>query len=312
MRLHGSTDTTSLPRSTTRPVRAGRVWVRWLAGMLAVTVGLAACQIDDEVSEDDEPIAAGSSVFELLVLKDDLDAAFNIVFVPDDSYGDMSALANRQAFVTDIADVVENGYWQNQAYFNGLFHYNYFYMTESGSVTPRPDTPEGDFQCPTVTWPSEADTDAAFADQLLLIHSNTLRDCGGGGRATAEPTSFRTVVHETGHGLFGLPDEYCCDSFYRSVPPVMYASESECDTDPRNATWRDCRSLTSSRDDSVWWRSQGHIVDDFIMLSFGDTVFESGPADSFVMVAAAADLGATVGGPSVFAPDPWDYTVPTP
>lgn len=292
-----------------RPRRVAR---RWALAILATAIGLSACEIDDEVSEDDEPIAGTSSVFELLRLQQDLDAAFNIVFVPDGSYGDMTVLANRQAFVTDIADVVENGYWQNQAYFNGLFSYNYFYMTESGSVVEQPLDDDGNFQCPSVTWPSEVDTEAAFADQLLLIHSNDLRDCGGGGRATAEPTSFRTVVHETGHGLFGLPDEYCCDSFYREVVPVMYESEADCTGDVTNSSWRDCRSLTSSRDGSVWWRSQGNINSDLIMLSAGNTVWESGPADWWVMGDAYDDLGASVSNPTVFAPDPWDYAVPPP
>jgi len=278
-----------------------------LGGLLLV----AGCEIDRTVTTDDEPITGTTTVFELYVVND-LDDAFNVIFVPDGSYGDMSVIANRQTFVDDVSDVIESGYWQNQAYFNGWFHYNYFYMTATGAVTARPPDANGNFQCPTVTWPAAANTDGAFADQLLLIHSNVLRDCGGGGRATAEPTSFRTVVHETGHGIFGLPDEYCCDGGYFSMAPIMYNSQVGCTGDAANAGWRNCVSHTSSRNGSVWWRSQGGVTTNLIMFNGGNEVWESGPADWASMSGSYQGLGATVGAPSVFAPDRWDYNVPSP
>lgn len=46
-------------------------------------------------------------------------------------------------------------------------------MTASGTAA----APASGNICPSVTWPDEADTDAAFADLILLIHTNTLRDC---------------------------------------------------------------------------------------------------------------------------------------
>lgn len=271
---------------------------------------VASCEIDKTVTSDDQPVPGTSSVFELYTVNQ-VENAFNVIFVPDGSYGDMSVIANRQTFVDDIADVVESGYWQNQAYFNGWFHYNYYYMTASGSVTARSPAADGSFRCPTVAWPAAVNTDGAFADQLLLIHSNELRDCGGGGRATAEPTSFRTVVHETGHGIFGLPDEYCCDGGYFSMAPVMYNSQSACTSDAANSGWRSCSSHTSSRDSSVWWRSQGNITTNLIMSNIGAEVWESGPADWASMSGAYQGIGATVTMPSVLAPGRWDYTVPS-
>lgn len=92
---------------------------------------LVGCEITRTVSNKDKPVS-GATVFELYVPQSNPDKAFNIVFVPDSSYGDLSVLANRQAFVDDMADVIENAYWQNQAYFNGLFYYNYYYMTATG------------------------------------------------------------------------------------------------------------------------------------------------------------------------------------
>jgi hypothetical protein len=279
----------------------------------ACLLSFSSCQITRTVGADDPP-ASGTSVFEMYVVQSDRDRAFNVVFVPDASYGDMSVVANRQAFVNDLATVIESGYWQNRAYFNGWGLYNYFYMTATGSVTENPPNPDGTFRCPAVTWPAQVNTDGAFADQMVLIHRNDLRDCGGGGRATAEPTSFRTIVHETGHGLFGLPDEYCCDGGYFSFSPVMYSSQSACTGDAANAGWRNCQSHTSSRDGRVWWRSQGNVTTNLIMSNAGAEVWESGPADWAVMAAAYRGLSGSpvVTPPADFAPARWSYTVPPP
>lgn len=274
---------------------------------------LTSCQITRTASTDDTPVS-GATVFEMYVVQTDRDRAFNVLFVPDASYGNMAVLANRQAFIDDLADVIENGYWQNRAYFNGWGFYNYYYMTAAGSVVESPPGPGGAFVCPAVTWPAQVNTDGAFADQIVLIHRNELRDCGGGGRATAEPTSFRTIVHETGHGLFGLPDEYCCDGGYFVMPPVMYNTQASCLGDAANAGWRNCQSHTSSRNGSVWWRSQGNITTNLIMRNTGDEVWESGPADWAVMDAAYRGLTGSpvVTPPAEFAPARWSYTVPPP
>ncbi len=273
---------------------------------------LMSCQITRTVDPNDMP-SSGATVFDLYVVQSDRERAFNVLFVPDAAYGDMSVIANRQAFVNDMARVIERGYWQNRAYFNAWGRFNYYYMTATGSVTPRSPAPDGSFRCPTVTWPAQVGTDGAFADQIVLMHLNELRDCGGGGRATAEPTSYRTIVHETGHGLFGLPDEYCCDGGYFSMSPVMYTSQAACNADAANAGWRNCQSHTSSRDNSVWWRSQGNITTNLIMSSGGTEVWESGPADWAVMDAAYRTFpGSPISAPASFAPAQWSYTVPPP
>ncbi|WP_166425605.1 hypothetical protein [Paraglaciecola sp. 20A4] len=269
---------------------------------------LSACSLNVDVSEDDEPIF-GSSVYELFVIQQDMDEAFNILFVPDASYGDLSILANRQLFVDDITNAIENGYWQNQGYYRNLARFNYYYSIDAGSVVANSPV-NGVFQCPTVTWPNSVNTDGTFADATLLIHSNELRDCANpsSGRATAEPTSYRTIVHETSHALFGLPDEYCCDSNYSTNVPVLYATEAACEGDATNASWRNCVSFIAARDGNDWWRSEGNITTDAIMLSGGDTVWEFGPADWVIMEAAYLSLpGATSAvTPLIFAPSNWD------
>ena len=266
---------------------------------LCAVLGTGCSNLTFEV-DDDEPIDPGSTVYSLLETQINPDDALNIVFLGDDSYGDLSDDANLQAFLDDLGVLIESSYWQNQSYYVNLGKFNYFYMTVTGEVDP----PVSGI-CPDVTWPAEVDTDAAFADLVLLLHTNPLRDCRWGNKATSEPTSFRTVVHESSHALFNLPDEYCCDGGYRDLPPVMYTSQNDCDSDPDNAAWRNCVSLTDV-DGTVWWRSEGDYSTSEIMISGGSTVTESGPGDWAVMEDVLDDVGSpNVGTPTVFAPDAW-------
>jgi hypothetical protein len=266
--------------------------------MLTLLFVALSCDLNPIADEDDEPIDPGSTVFSFLQLQLDLDEALNVVFVPDNSYGDQSVLANRQAFLDDLGDVVDTGYWQNQALVLNVHLTNYFYMTATGTVAAPPT---GTI-CPTVTWPAEVSTDAAFADMVLLIHTNALRDCALGSRATSEPTSFRTIVHESSHALFGLPDEYCCDGGYWEMAPVLYDTANECSTDPNNAAWRDCDSFTSGGGTS-WSRSEDTTSD--IMSGAGMVVLEYGRADWVVIRGVLDNLG-TPNDPTVFAPANWD------
>jgi hypothetical protein len=292
--------------------------LRSLAALILAAAGLVtgSCQLNVTADEDDEPVS-GSTVFELFAIQPDRDQAFNIVFVPDTSYGDLSVLANRQAFIDDLTNLIENSFWQNQGYYFNLAYFNYYYMNVAGSVVARPPDADGNFRCPNVTWPAEVGTDAAFADAILLIHTNNLRDCANpsSGRATTEPTSFRTAAHETAHAIFGLPDEYCCDGGYFAISPVMYTSQSNCTNDAANAGWRNCVSHTSTRDGSTWWRSEGDVTSSALMISGGNTVWEFGPGDWAVMDAAYQGLPGSCGAgctgdPNVVAPTNWNRPPP--
>jgi hypothetical protein len=79
---------------------------------------------------------------------------------------------------------------------------------------------------------------------------------------STEPTSLGTVLHETGHAPFGLPDEYCCDGgYYEPAPhPTMYDTLAECEADAPalGRTAADCRTITDSRPTppKVWYTSE--------------------------------------------------------
>lgn len=265
---------------------------------LFALVALLGLACDVSVSATVTPsVVVGGTVFAAIRWRDQ-DEALDVVFVPDDDYGDMSVVANRQTFLDDVSDMIDTGFYQNNAIVRNISLFNFWFMTATGDVQP----PTSGI-CPSVTWPDL--TDASFAEAIVLLHTNDLRDCASGNRVTSEPTSFRTVVHEFSHAAFGLPDEYCCDGGYWNIPPVLYNSEDSCQNDPVNTAWRNCQSFTANSG-SVWWRSEDTIVD--IMSSGGATVWEYGPADWVINEGVLSALGgASVNDPSVFAPTDWDW-----
>lgn len=264
----------------------------------ALALSLSACAVDFDAADPPPPITPGSTVHGLIEWDPSQVSTLNILFVPDASYGDLAVQANLQAFFEDIELVIEDGYWQNNAYYRNLARFNYYYITVAGTAA----APTSGI-CPNVTWPAEVDSDGAFADVVLLLHTNTLRDCRWGRKATSEPNSFRTVVHESTHALFNIPDEYCCDGGYYVAQPVLYSSSASCSGDAANAGWRNCSSFAANSGTN-WWRSEDSISD--IMVSGGSVVVEAGQADWAIMNEVLSGLGPT-GTPTVFAPDSWDH-----
>jgi hypothetical protein len=260
-----------------------------LFGLLLLLL-LSACSLgNQEVGED---------VYEL-INQASPDQAIDVVFFPDDDYGDMSILANRQAFIDDISELINNGYYQNNAIYENTLYYNFWYMTLSGDVA----APANPSDCPIVTWPNT--NQAAFAEVIMLLHPNQLRDCAWGNKVTSEPSSYRTVVHETSHAAFNLPDEYCCDGGYWSISPILYSNEAACLNDAANAAWRDCDSFTETGG-RVWWRSENTDCD-IMSCSVDQIVYEYGQGDWVVVRNVLDGLSASiVNDPIVLAPASWD------
>jgi hypothetical protein len=262
------------------------------SALVVIAMVLVACQ--PAPASGPPPQSFGTSVFAVAAAKFP-NEAIDVVFAPDDDYGDMNNVADRQAFLDDVDDLIQLGFSMNQGWSLNAGVVNYWYLTLSGDVQPGSDT------CPSVTWPSLSD--AAFAEVIILLHTNPLRDCAWGSQVTSEPTSYRTVVHEASHAVFGLPDEYCCDGGYWHAPPVLYNLENSCLTDGVTSGWRDCDSFTDT-DADEWWRSEDNNCD--IMNCVSGAVLEYGPADWVIVEGVLSGLpNAGINPPSVFAPAEW-------
>jgi hypothetical protein len=162
------------------------------------------------------------------------DDKIDVVFVPETDYG-----GDMATFVRDIQNTISNGYYRNDAIEQNRTKFNFYYLDSEADVTAYPASgftpPLGsceDFQDATL-----------FADSVPVVHTTDFRDWSGTRCERrvfcSEPTSYRTFVHESGHSVFGLKDEYCCDSHYsqNDPDPNIWSSRENCRNDAADMGW---------------------------------------------------------------------------
>jgi hypothetical protein len=139
----------------------------------------------------------------------------DVVFVPD----------------TDITLAAFRGQLENvvQLYFNyddlrtwrGL--HNYYYSGQQGHYAEL---------CSFTNPPNMANL-TAVGDVVAILHQANLRDCRSGTVMSSEVNNEKSLIHESGHALFDLTDEYCCDSSYSqsACVPNVWSSLAACQAD---------------------------------------------------------------------------------
>lgn len=169
----------------------------------------------------------------------------DVILIPADTYG-----GDIDLFLDDLQDAIENGYYASDIISANQEKINIYYMTDEAGVTAYPAC---GFTPPLDDCDDFGDA-VLFADSIGVLHPNDFRDWAGtrcDRRVfTSEPTSYRTIVHESGHSLFGLKDEYCCDSRYsqNNPNPNIWSSESACEDDASDEGWdpNDCDDFCPS------------------------------------------------------------------
>lgn len=171
----------------------------------------------------------------------------DVVFIPDTDI----TLAN---FRSGLAAVIEDLYFKYATYRgsdSGLMWrtiYNFYYSGVQGNYEET---------C-SFTAPSNLSTLQATGDAIAILHQTTLRDCKSGGMFSSEINYDKTLIHETGHALFDLKDEYCCDSSYsqQACYPNLYASKAACEADAPSLGLQasDCVRLTNGTTTLNFWR----------------------------------------------------------
>lgn len=170
----------------------------------------------------------------------------DFVLVPDvDDYTG----ANDAQFMADVADVIRNTWYNRSHFLERQRDYNFWLAPDTGDAV----NPDGlmDTICD-LNAPAGVDTRYLFADTLVLLHpSDVCRDLASGRMFSSEPTSFATVLHETGHRPFGLADEYDGDGGYFVADPFpnMFRSIGPCNDDAATVTGATspCRIVTETR-----------------------------------------------------------------
>lgn len=135
--------------------------------------------------------------------KGGFNAKFDIVFIPDT---DMTVAGFRD----NLDEVVETLYFKYDLIKENRALFNFYYSGVQGNYEETCNFAN----------PSNMASLTAVADTVAFLHQTNLRDCRSGIRMSSEINYDKTLIHETGHALFGLQDEYCCDSSYTQHPQV--------------------------------------------------------------------------------------------
>lgn len=173
-------------------------------------------------------------------LKGDTASKLDAVFIPDTDI----TLAD---FRDQLDEVMELYFRYDEIRtWRGL--HNFYYSSRQGNYE------EG---C-NFTNPTNMANLLAVADTVAILHATDLRDCRSGTRMSSEIDYDKTLIHETGHALFGLADEYCCDSSYftQACSKNLYATLASCQSDAPNLDYpaSNCTQLTDGTTTLNFWR----------------------------------------------------------
>lgn len=168
------------------------------------------------------------------------DDKIDLVFHRDSDYASFSD------FVDDVGDKLWDIYGEQDIIEvpSNLDKFNFYIYPELASSN----------NCGTVH--SNANTDIPWRDVDAILHTATFGDCTIDGHFTAEGHNTKAFLHESGHGVFGLADEYDgCYTYYfePAVEPNIFDIEADCRAE-QTAKGRDpnaCWQFTACQ--GGWW-----------------------------------------------------------
>lgn len=170
------------------------------------------------------------------------DNTFDVVFIPDTDITNMGTFRNHCRAMIRDAFFDENT--------TKLFRHSFnFYINPlTGHAT--------DFDRIATDGPHQVPANNAmlsFAEGRVLMHQNNLRDYASGGLYSTEMQNRGTVMHESGHGLFGLADEYSGGAHWQDpVLPNNWNSlaGAQADAPGRSKTAADAVQIGTES----WWK----------------------------------------------------------
>ncbi len=258
------------------------------------------CDCDDEIRAPNEDgidcgglctVCTGCSKY---IYSGDPANKINIVFIKDKDYA-----GNHAQFLTDMENLIDNGYFNNPVYNNNKCKFNFYFHDD-----------EGDYQEVCKKWDLPADfaTDCPFANTAVIVFRGGDRACKNGDRISVRFNGLNTILHESGHALFGLRDEYCCDGStsqggactntfdslancqnyaaangLNSANCFLFCPATKC-WPSTNAQIQDCRD---------WYAADGHPENDY-MCSCDDYADETGMDPAECVAAAPATCPTTL------------------
>lgn len=140
---------------------------------------------------------------------------FDLAFHRDSDYADFGD------FVDDVEDKLYDVY-SEQAIIELPDNFDKFNFW----IYPQVASSSG---CGTVG--SDADTSMPWRDADAILHTASLQDCTSDAHFSAEGHNTKAFLHESGHGVFGLADEYdgCYTYYFEPSPePNIFDLETTC------------------------------------------------------------------------------------
>lgn len=165
----------------------------------------------------------------------------DLVFHMDDDYNnDIGDL------IADATDKVNDVYGKQSIIDKNLDRFN-FWIYKKEAEADGCGTPHAD-----------AAIDMPWRDDDAVLHVGNFQDCTNAGLShfSAEGSNTKAFLHESGHAVFGLGDEYDGPTNYsivQSPEPNIFDTDSECKNEQNNKgrNQNECYRFTSR--DGGWW-----------------------------------------------------------
>jgi hypothetical protein len=130
--------------------------------------------------------------------------AIDVCFVGDLDYG-----GDTDALLSDVADKIFDNYFLTDRIKQNESKYKFFYSATPASV----------LNCGANIVTAQLLQSGAHCNAIAVLHKSTMQDCTVGNIFTAEGSETKAFVHESGHALFDLADEYEGDTSYHLSHP---------------------------------------------------------------------------------------------
>ena len=179
----------------------------------------------------------------------------DLVFIPDQDYNTVQNW--EQEFMKNVTELIEKAFFSEEPFARGVRSrsemWNFYITYQQGRFVPP---------CQHIKPPNWA-TLRATVNNGFIVHRADLHDCAGIGEGTlfsAEPINStdrsKTVpIHELGHSVFSLADEYSGGYLFNSslYSHNVFKPEELCEANASNHGWeeRDCKKIRHTK----WFRS---------------------------------------------------------
>ena len=184
----------------------------------------------------------------------EVEKVLNVVFIPDEDMAEDLTL-----FYDNVGENIHDSFHEEEYVRRFRRSYNFYVnplTAKAGNASAEPRTRH---------IPPSNDGNLDFAQGRIILHAANYRDFSNGRYVGTEYFNRGTILHETGHLLYGLADEYGGGSHWQSEDlPNNWRTLAGAQTDApsRGKTAADAKEMG----DDGWWKL---CFDECIMLTTG-------------------------------------------